>query len=67
MTQLTDVVDRHGGRVFADEIHAPLVYPGQRHIPYAADLGDRRRAHADRHLRVEGVEPARAEVRARSS
>jgi cysteine-S-conjugate beta-lyase len=22
--------------VFADEIHAPLVYPGQRHIPYAA-------------------------------
>ena len=36
MTQLTSVVDRHGGRVFADEIHAPLVYPGQRHIPYAA-------------------------------
>ena len=36
MTQLTAVVDRHGGRVFADEIHAPLVYPGQRHIPYAA-------------------------------
>jgi cystathionine beta-lyase len=29
------VVDRHGGRVFADEIHAPLVYPGHRHIPYA--------------------------------
>jgi cysteine-S-conjugate beta-lyase len=36
MAQLTAVVDRHGGRVFADEIHAPLVYPGQRHIPYAA-------------------------------
>jgi cystathionine beta-lyase len=36
MTQLTEVVDRHGGRVFADEIHAPLVYPGMRHIPYAA-------------------------------
>jgi cysteine-S-conjugate beta-lyase len=36
MTQLTEVVDRHDGRVFADEIHAPLVYPGQRHIPYAA-------------------------------
>jgi cysteine-S-conjugate beta-lyase len=34
MTQLTAVVDRHGGRVFADEIHAPLIYPGQRHIPY---------------------------------
>jgi cysteine-S-conjugate beta-lyase len=35
ITQLTDVVDRHGGRVFADEIHGALVYPGQRHIPYA--------------------------------
>jgi cystathionine beta-lyase len=29
------VVERHGGRVFADEIHAPLVYPGHRHVPYA--------------------------------
>jgi cystathionine beta-lyase len=36
MTQLTEVVERHGGRVFADEIHAPLVYPGTRHIPYAS-------------------------------
>jgi cysteine-S-conjugate beta-lyase len=36
MTQLTEVVDRHGGRVFADEIHGPLVYPGMRHIPYAS-------------------------------
>src|SRR5689334_3170918 len=36
MTQLTDVVDGHGGRVFADEVHAPLVYPGARHIPYAS-------------------------------
>ena len=36
ITQLTGVVDRHGGRVFADEIHGPLVYPGQRHVPYAA-------------------------------
>ncbi len=36
MALLTDVVERHGGRVFADEIHAPLVYPGMRHIPYAA-------------------------------
>jgi cystathionine beta-lyase len=34
--QLTDVVERHGGRVFADEIHAPLVYPGGHHIPYAS-------------------------------
>ncbi len=36
MTELTGIVDRHAGRVFADEIHAPLIYPGQRHIPYAA-------------------------------
>src|ERR1700689_691352 len=36
MRQLTEIVERHGGRVFADEIHAPLVYPGQRHIPSAA-------------------------------
>jgi cysteine-S-conjugate beta-lyase len=36
MTRLAEVVDRHGGRVFADEIHAPLVYPGLRHIPYAS-------------------------------
>src|SRR5271169_946523 len=36
MTQLTEIVDRHHGRVFADEIHGPLVYPGMRHIPYAS-------------------------------
>ena len=36
ITQLTDVVDRHGGRVFADEVHGPLVYPGLSHLPYAA-------------------------------
>ncbi|MGD0683879.1 MAG: aminotransferase class I/II-fold pyridoxal phosphate-dependent enzyme, partial [Streptosporangiaceae bacterium] len=36
MAQLTGVVDRHGGRVFADEIHGPLVYPGARHVPYAS-------------------------------
>jgi cystathionine beta-lyase len=36
IAELTAVVDRHGGRVFADEVHAPLVYPGLRHIPYAS-------------------------------
>ncbi len=36
MAALTEVVDQHGGRVFADEIHAPLVYPGSRHVPYAS-------------------------------
>jgi cysteine-S-conjugate beta-lyase len=36
---VSEVVERHGGRVFADEIHAPLTYPGHRHVPYAS-LGD---------------------------
>jgi cystathionine beta-lyase len=36
MTGLTEVVERHGGRVFADEIHAPLIYPGNTHVPYAS-------------------------------
>jgi cystathionine beta-lyase len=36
MLAIAEVVDRHGGRVFADEIHAPLVYPGRRHVPYAS-------------------------------
>jgi cystathionine beta-lyase len=30
------VVDARGARVFADEIHAPLVYAGRRHVPYAS-------------------------------
>ncbi|WP_206778472.1 MalY/PatB family protein [Frankia torreyi] len=33
---LSAVVNARGGRVFADEIHAPFVYPGRRHQPYAA-------------------------------
>ena len=33
---LAEVVERAGVRVFADEIHAPLVYPGARHRPYAS-------------------------------
>ena len=32
---LAEVVQRHGGRVVADEIHAPLTYPGLEHVPYA--------------------------------
>jgi cystathionine beta-lyase len=36
MTAIAEVVERNGGRVFADEIHAPLVYPGHRHVPYAS-------------------------------
>jgi cystathionine beta-lyase len=33
---LADVVDAAGARVFADEIHAPLVHPGAVHRPYAS-------------------------------
>ncbi|WNV77142.1 MalY/PatB family protein [Geodermatophilus sp. DSM 44513] len=45
MTAVAEVVDRHGGRVFSDEIHAPLVFPGSRHVPYAS-LGDVPAGHA---------------------
>ena len=33
---LADVVENAGAIVFADEIHAPLVFPGHVHRPYAA-------------------------------
>lgn len=33
---VSEVVERHGVRVFADEIHCPLVFPGAAHIPYAS-------------------------------
>ena len=33
---LAEVVDANRGLVFADEIHAPLIYPGGTHIPYAS-------------------------------
>lgn len=36
MAAIGEVVDRHGARVFSDEIHAPLMYPGRRHTPYAS-------------------------------
>jgi cystathionine beta-lyase len=36
LAAVAEVVERHGGRVFSDEIHAPLVYPGHRHTPYAS-------------------------------
>lgn len=36
LAALAAVVDRHGARVVADEVHAPLVHPGRRHVPYAA-------------------------------
>ncbi|MFT3762569.1 MAG: aminotransferase class I/II-fold pyridoxal phosphate-dependent enzyme [Pseudoxanthomonas sp.] len=36
LERLADIVERHGARVFADEIHAPLIFGGHRHIPYAS-------------------------------
>lgn len=36
LRDVAEVVAANGGRVFADEIHAPLVYPGETHVPYAS-------------------------------
>ena len=36
LAAVAEVVEANGGRVFADEIHAPLIYPGGRHVPYAS-------------------------------
>ena len=36
LERIAETVDRAGGRVFSDEIHAPLVYSPARHIPYAS-------------------------------
>ena len=44
LEQLEAVVTRHGGRVFSDEIHAPLTYTEGAHIPYAS-LSDAAAAH----------------------
>ena len=36
LAALADVVQAGGGRVFADEIHAPLTLAGATHVPYAS-------------------------------
>ena len=36
MIAISEIVERHGGRVFSDEIHAPIVFPGHTHVPYAS-------------------------------
>lgn len=36
MEAIAKVVDANDGRVFSDEIHAPLVFSTHRHLPYAA-------------------------------
>ncbi|GGN84585.1 MalY/PatB family protein [Agrococcus terreus] len=33
---ISELVERHGGRVFADEIHAAIRYDGRVHVPYAS-------------------------------
>lgn len=41
---VSEIVDAKGGRVFSDEIHAPLVYAPASHIPYAS-ISDTAAAH----------------------
>jgi cystathionine beta-lyase len=42
---LAAIVDRRGGRVVVDEVHAPLVHPGAVHVPYAS-LSEMTAVHA---------------------
>jgi len=42
---LAAIVEHRGARVVADEVHAPLVYPGREHVPYAT-VSDAAAAHA---------------------
>ena len=37
--RFSELAERHGVRVFSDEIHAPLVFAPHRHVPYAS-LGE---------------------------
>jgi len=36
LERLSALVDAAGARVFSDDIHAPLTFPGHRHVPYAS-------------------------------
>lgn len=36
LAALAEIVEAQGARVIADEVHAPLVYPGAIHVPYAS-------------------------------
>ncbi len=40
LQRIATIAARHDARVFADEIHAPLVYAGHRHVPYATVSAD---------------------------
>ncbi|HEX6073972.1 MAG TPA: aminotransferase class I/II-fold pyridoxal phosphate-dependent enzyme [Micromonosporaceae bacterium] len=37
---VAELAERHQVRVVVDEIHAPLTYPGQRHVPFGSLPGD---------------------------
>ena len=36
LEELSSIVEKHGARVFSDEIHAPLTFSGHTHVPYAS-------------------------------
>lgn len=36
LEELSRIVEKHGARVFSDEIHAPLTFTGHTHVPYAS-------------------------------
>lgn len=36
LERFSEIAERHGVRVFCDEIHAPLVFAPHRHVPYAS-------------------------------
>lgn len=36
LLRLAEIVAKHDGRVFSDEIHAPITYAGHTHVPYAS-------------------------------
>ncbi len=36
LVALSEIIERRGARVFSDEIHAPLIFGGHRHVSYAS-------------------------------
>lgn len=54
LVAISEMVARHGGRVFADEVHAPMVFDGAQHVPYAS-VSDEAAAHT-----VTGTSAAKA-------
>nr|NLI50212.1 aminotransferase class I/II-fold pyridoxal phosphate-dependent enzyme [Propionibacterium sp.] len=35
LAAISEIVEARGARVFSDEIHAPITFPGHQHVPYA--------------------------------